>query len=298
MNSKIKLINTICLSGGGIRAFSFIGVLDNLIKNGFISLKKIKNFYGSSSGAIIALLLNLNYSTDEIIKFILKFDFSKISPQINTEELLINYGIDNGDKIIFILKKFIKLKLNMDNITFKQLFEKTKKNLTIIATNLSQKKEEHFNHINTPNVDILLAIRMSFSIPLVFTPVNYKNNYYVDGSVLNDFPIDLCNNDNFIGLVLSPNQYDIKKNIFNYLFSLISSSLSNVTKTKLKCIDTNNIIYIDCNNYPLIDFTMDPKKKNELIKIGINSSKKYMENNLIKSISNILDDMICFLEKK
>ena len=43
---------------------------------------------------------------------------------------------------------------------------------------------------------------------------------------------------------------------------------------------------------------MDPKKKNELIEIGINSSKKYMENNLIKSISNILDDMIFFLENK
>ena len=83
--------------------FSFVGVLDTLIKNGFISLKKVKNYYGSSSGAIISLLLNLNYSTSEIIKFILKFDFSKITRN-KYRELLINYGIDNGNKIIFILK--------------------------------------------------------------------------------------------------------------------------------------------------------------------------------------------------
>ena len=42
---------------------------------------------------------------------------------------------------------------------------------------------------------------------------------------------------------------------------------------------------------------MDPKKKNELIEIGIKSSHTYMENNLIKSISNILDDLIIILEK-
>ena len=122
-------------------------------------------------------------------------------------------------------------------------------------------------------MDVLLAIRMSFSIPFVFTPVRHQNNFYVDGSVLNDFPIDLCDKDNFIGLILSPNQYKIKESIFNYLFALISASLTNVTQLKLKCIDTNNIIYIDCNNYPLIDFTMDPKKKERVDEIGINSSK-------------------------
>ena len=128
MNTSLKIIDTICISGGGIKAFSFIGVLDNLIKNGFISLKKIKNYYGSSSGAIISLLLNLNYSTNEIVKFINKFDFSKISPEVNCEELFINYGIDTGDKIIFILKKFLKLKLNRDTITFKKLYQISKKN--------------------------------------------------------------------------------------------------------------------------------------------------------------------------
>ena len=66
-------------------------------------------------------------------------------------------------------------------------------------------------------MDVLLAIRMSFSIPFVFTPVKYNNNFYVDGSVLNDFPIDLCDKDNFIGIFISLINIKLKK-VFSIIY--------------------------------------------------------------------------------
>jgi NTE family protein len=40
-------------------------------------------------------------------------------------------------------------------------------------------------------MSVRLAIRISISVPIVFTPVLYNNNYYVDGGVINNFPMNL-----------------------------------------------------------------------------------------------------------
>ena len=49
------MVDTLCFSGGGIKGFSFIGVLDYLAKNNKINLELIKNYVGTSCGAILSL---------------------------------------------------------------------------------------------------------------------------------------------------------------------------------------------------------------------------------------------------
>ena len=100
------MIDTICLSGGGIKGFSFIGVLEYLEQKKIINFSLIKNYVGTSIGAIISFLLSLKYSVFELKEFILNFNFSVLINNINIDNFFCNYGIDDGNKIMYIILFF------------------------------------------------------------------------------------------------------------------------------------------------------------------------------------------------
>ena len=79
-------IDTICISGGGIKGFCFIGALNYLISKNYIYIKNINNWCGTSIGAVICFLLSIGYTINEIENFncgnvLSEFDgiFSKVA---------------------------------------------------------------------------------------------------------------------------------------------------------------------------------------------------------------------------
>ena len=64
-------IDTLILSGGGIKCLSFLGSLKYLIDHKIINLDKIKSIIGVSGGIIYITPLLLGYSIDEIIQIFL-----------------------------------------------------------------------------------------------------------------------------------------------------------------------------------------------------------------------------------
>ena len=99
------MITKLVLSGGGINGLIFIGVIKYLVETN--QLKNINTFVGSSIGAIINTLICLNYSYDELINFILYFNFETVK-NCDISNLFTFYGIDIGDKLIIILKCLIR----------------------------------------------------------------------------------------------------------------------------------------------------------------------------------------------
>ena len=82
-------------------------------------------------------------------------------------------------------------------ITFLEVYEKYNSTLHITGTCLNEPPNTRiFNHKNTPDLPIRDAIRMSTSMPLVFVPRKFENNYYVDGGYLENYPINVFKNDN------------------------------------------------------------------------------------------------------
>ena len=49
-------------------------------------------------------------------------------------------------------------------------------------------------------MSVLLAIRISMSLPFIFTPVFYNGCHYVDGALLRNFGIEFCDPQKTIGL--------------------------------------------------------------------------------------------------
>lgn len=186
-------LNTLVLTGGGMRDVSIIGALNVLEKKNILST--INRYAGSSSGALICLLLNVGYTPSEIQDTI----FAQGSNMVYDNflripfNLLLNYGLFSGNKMVTYIKMLIQKKGFSQDITFLELYNKTQKTLVLTGTSLTQKNTFYFNHNTFPNMKVIDALRISISIPLYFTSVKYTidniKHTFVDGGVLNNFPI-------------------------------------------------------------------------------------------------------------
>lgn len=136
----------------------------------------------------------------------------------------INHGINSGKKLYQWIQMIVEKKLGNKQATFLELKsqnEKQKKyeleksflgfkNLFVVVTNAMKKKSEVFSWETTPNMQIADAVLASMSIPGFFylryidakmhkidwNPtqekiINHKIIPYVDGGVLNNYPINI-----------------------------------------------------------------------------------------------------------
>lgn len=90
-------------------------------------------------------------------------------------------------------------------LTFKQLYDLTGADLSVIASDIDEKHKEQLvlNHRTSPNLPVSWAVRMSMSIPFIYTSVNWKPEWgtycnrpkvgheIVDGGVMSNFALDM-----------------------------------------------------------------------------------------------------------
>jgi NTE family protein len=272
--AKTKQINhakkktILVLSGGGIKGIAHIGALRAIEELGHS--KNITTFAGSSVGAIIASLALIGYTSDEMYNFILLFDIGRIK-SIDLKNLLTNYGLDNGIRVEIMLAKLFDAKGFSKDCTFSELYNKTKKTLIVTASCINDKKVYNFSHIETPDVPVLIAVRMSMSIPLYFVPVIYKGKMYVDGGCMDNFPIRLFDNklDEVIGIYLSELR-DIVNDISNveeFFSSTLQCMFEGVKCNALKGYEKYTI-KIDLDKISIIDFQINNEIKKSLFDTG------------------------------
>lgn len=79
------------------------------------------------------------------------------------------------------------------DITFAQLFQKTRRKLFIVATDLTWCQPFVFSHVHTPDMPVYIGIRASASVPGVFMPVHMRdeNVVLVDGGVVDSCAIGM-----------------------------------------------------------------------------------------------------------
>ena len=76
-NENIEIENLV-ISGGGPAGFAFYGVLKELSKQGVINIANIKNIFATSAGSIISVILALDYTWEELDKYLIERPWSKI----------------------------------------------------------------------------------------------------------------------------------------------------------------------------------------------------------------------------
>lgn len=299
-------IDTLCFCSGGIQGIILIGVLKQLLNNNFIDIKNINTFSGSSIGAILAFLLCINFTIDEIILFIISYDFNNIESEYNIENIFTSFGFNKGEIIENLFNKLLKHKLNKSDYTFIELYKITNKKLIIIGTNFTKGTEQIFSYEKTPNYSVVKALRISISIPIIFTPIKMNDDYFVDGALLNNFPIKASNKKSTLGLNLV-NHFD---NNLTSLQDVIFGTLKILTKHKIykskyiinvKIYDTNFTNFNVTLSYLLKLIKHGKKAGNKYLikyyKYKIKKVKNEIENKKRNIISNVLDIMISKLEQ-
>lgn len=279
----IKKYNELIISSGGIKGFSIIGALQEFFC--YYPIHTINYYTGTSVGALICTLLNLNYSLQELEEIILHIDFTMFQ-ELKMIHFIENCGFDDGIKFNNFLKALFMSKNYNHNITFKELFILTNKCLTIVVTNITKGVSEYHNHITTPNLNILLSLKMSTNIPILFCPIIYNNNYYVDGALLDPFPYFYHKNTTKIGLWLFENyEFNFLHNyetffinntnsFITYSINLLKIMYINYIKLYYKKIP-KDVIYINYD-YNSIDFQLDKNQKRKLINMGRNKCRLYL----------------------
>ena len=279
----IKNIKNIVFAGGGARIFSHFGFIKALEENNL--LKSIENYIGTSIGSLTALCIILGYTTEQLINIFSRIDLLK-TIDIDADNLFnyfTNFGLDNGERYIRIIHILIKKKLGQSSITFKELYNKTNKKLAICVTNLSRMKSEIFDIETQPDMDIVLAIRMSCCYPYVFTPVKFNDDLYVDGGVLNNYPINyfLHDIDRTIGISNTTSELREKvdlSDILSYTLGIINC-MSIDKQRDVTRMYQNNTVLMECMTDP-INFTLTNNEKEKMVNEGYENTLIFLQRYL------------------
>lgn len=188
--------------GGGVKGIAYVGALEILQKEGI--LPQIQRVGGTSAGAINATLFALGYSNEETRTILKKLDFNNFLDDSwgiirDTDRLINKFGWYKGDFFHKWVRDRVEKKLDEGNATFRDLKQAGKPDLYVYGTNLSTRFGEVFSHEHTPTTRIADAVRISMSIPLFFAAVrNARNDVYVDGGVLNNYPVKLFDREKYV----------------------------------------------------------------------------------------------------
>lgn len=280
------MFDTICMSGGGLKTASFIGALKALVKYKIIDMENIKTYIAVSGGALMSFLFVLGYSLDETIKEIYKADSSILKPKIDSSLFLSKCGIEKGDNFIEFFKIYIRKKLNRNDVTLKELYEITGKKLIVAVTNYTKGKPEYISYETDPELNLTKALRMTCSIPFYFTPVLYNDNYYVDGGLLDNFPMEQGNQKTTIGfsVIREKDTYEIK-NLLNYAQDLYTIVYRNL----IEKYNEGHVINVRIDNVALTDFNLSEEEITKIFKTGFHQTseiikEKYESHFVVKEI--------------
>jgi NTE family protein len=200
------------LEGGGIRGLAYSGALKVLEEKGIS--KNIERVAGTSSGAVIGLMISLGYKSQEIDSVFRALEIQHFNDGKNIfgiiRRLKKEYGIYRGDRFEKWLSRLVQNKTGTPNTTFLELHQLHQNNselkdLYCTGTNVTKQRLQIFSWQQTPSMQLKTAVHISGCIPVYYKPVaidsswkqvpvknnKHKFDLYVDGGMINNFPINM-----------------------------------------------------------------------------------------------------------
>ena len=267
------------LAGGGMNGIYILGVIKFLEEMNLIN--HISIYAGTSIGAIINLLLIIGYKSIDIYKFTKLFDMSK-SLDIDMNNFFTSYSVNSIDNIFIILTNLIKNKNINPEINLLDFYKLTNKKFIVTAACLTNRVVEYISYENYPELKLLIALQMTTAVPILFPPVKYNNKLYCDGGLIDNFPIDIFENelDKVIGININLEYFQTKEinSLITYILSMMSVLILNMIKT-YEDKKYKNIVYnLNLKSMDMFNFNLTNKIKKEMFINGYN----FIKNNYNK----------------
>jgi NTE family protein len=247
----MKFKTGLVLSGGGTRGFAHIGALQALEEAGI----QVDVISGTSVGSIVGALYADGYSPPEILDLFRKNRVIQLS------------------RLTFFRKGMLSLaglKKKINKYIRAKTFEELKQPLYVTVTNLHLGEVDYVH--TGPLTDQIVA---SATIPILFAPVMINQEYYVDGAVIDNFPVkpirELC--DKIVGINIMPASQaqeirgirDIAMRTFQLYVHTMNSDSSAACDLLIEPVDITGFGYLGS------------KRGMEMYQIGYDAAKKQLE---------------------
>ncbi len=268
------------LSGGGIKGIAFIGALQVL--DIYNLLSHFDTFLGCSAGAIVSLLIYIGYTPKQLYKLFTKINFANYH-EIHLDKIITEKGLDSGNKLMKLLRLICHRKGVYPSTTFQELYNHFHKTLIIVGTNITTNRTEYFSHQLTPSMPVLKAIRISISYPYLYKPVLWNNCVYVDGGLLEPFPIKYFGKEcqDVLGILIHDRlEGELRNNcndtIEDFSLSILSAIIDKITEISMEGM-VNRYIHINIKNIHSMNFHQDSAAKELLYQEGMQKTYKFFK---------------------
>ena len=283
-------IKHLVLSGGGPVMIQLLASIQHLESTNFIDLKNIESIYGTSAGAIVAILICLKYDWATINDYIIKRPWQDVF-KIKVEKIFESYskkGIFDNKTVEKIFKPLLDAKDIPMDITMEDFYKYSNIELHMMSFEVNEFKVEDISHLTHPKLPLLKGIQMSCGLPVLLAPICIDDKYFIDGGMVCNYPLKVCidsgkNPDEILGF---KNKYDNEKKshinsestmldflmcfFFKILYSLNTDDLQPYIKNEILCRTDKMSIEMLKNSL----YDIDVRKK--IFENGIEDAKEFL----------------------
>ena len=280
---EIENCKYISCCGAGLKGNCYIGVIEAF--ETYFKQKRtitwqewtrlnIKGTCGSSAGALMALCINLGLTSKTMKKIMhpIFTDARNLIPNPDIGVLISNYGLDKGVVIRNMVTDALGARGLNNDITFECMYDLTRIDFCCTGTNLNSGTTVYFHKSTHPTMKVIDAIFISASVPLLFAPMEYGGEIYVDGALTANLPIKYPVQETLVLAVDQVDHHSINK-WMDFMGAIVGIGI-NAQKTLEQSLLENVGCNITVNLYPELrnkdsmDMDMDSKALSQLATLG------------------------------
>jgi NTE family protein len=274
------MYNKLVLSGGAKRGILLLGSLEYMYEKRGGDMEGITEYIGTSIGGIICYLLIIGYKPSKLLSYLITKDFFNKFKDANL------VGLTKGDGAFDwgVLRGYLE-DLTMTRcgrlFSMRELYEEFGKKLVCVTYNFTKQEEEKVSYEDYGDVSCMDVLNMTSNIPLYFDRFMYDDNYYIDGGIINNFPIDVYKEgDKILAINVSKMYVNDSDKITTYMLNMCTSVIINNVKRNLRYYrDTEgiDIVNIEGKDIKTVELNVNINEVFRIFSYGYSFIKLFLD---------------------
>ena len=284
-----KKIKHLVIPGGGGTGFVSYGALRESHKQGKWNIADIETIYGTSIGAIFAVVLCLKYDWDVIDDYLIKRPWHRVF-KLDIYNILDSFQKKGIFNIQVMEEMFKPLFKGLDipiTVTFQELYDITKIEIHTFCVDLKRFEPVDMSYKTHPEWKVVDAVYASACLPILFSPFEKDGCKYLDGGFFLNYPIQPCIDngadiDEILGIMQRPKteSHDLpsESNLFDYILMIFHNTIAFVLSHKTNYIRIKNEIEIQSSVISIYNIVELISSSDERIKYINNGVEAFVQS--------------------
>lgn len=265
----------LCVGGAASRGVAYLGAIECLRRQGLLS--DLRTVLGVSAGGLCGALWFLGMSPTEAFGHIVRLDTRRlVDPILGGESLLA--GAEWRRWVGGLLGPYAGMPMGE--------FSRRFGDLRLVAVSL----EDGLCVLSgeaVPEMPLLEALLATMALPLVFPPVRWGGRTYVDGGLLNNFPLGLLGSD-AVGLWAEGGRWpEGPLGLVGRLCGVVSEHMRGMRPEP-----RGRVIRIGVSDFGMVDFGLSLDDKVTLYMRGYAACEGYVDEVIGSVVADVVGEVV------